>query len=135
MCTFLLFLNIPVFQRVLDKYSVQVIPKTDDVVCITCCVWNVEIFYIHDNTSMILKTKMFNVHLLWSFNVIRLHVMCSIAIFSSTKSWNFSMRYFAKNIIHMNFVECFLIMLHHRLILSFAFDEFLCIFTHNFKVC
>lgn len=90
MCTFLLFLNIPVFQRVLDKYSVQVIPKTDDVVCITCCVWNVEIFYIHDNTSMILKTKMFNVHLLWSFNVIRLHVMCSIAIFSSTKSWNFS---------------------------------------------
>lgn len=70
---------------------------------------------------------------MWSFNIIRLHVMCSIAIFSSTKSLNFSMTYFAKNIIHMNFVECFVI-LHHWLILSFAFDEFLCIFTCNFKV-
>lgn len=35
--------------------------------------------------------------------------MCSIAIFSSTKSLNFSMTYFAKNIIHMNFLECFVV--------------------------
>lgn len=87
---FLLFLNIPIFQRVLDKSLLSV----SYMLCLKCGIFLYSWQHINDirNCSMFTYCE-----------IVTLLDYMLFAVFSFTKSLNFSMTYFAKNIIHMNY--------------------------------